>query len=175
MKNLTTFLFLIPFAFALQGQNTYYVSTTGDNAKDGLTEGNAWETLVYAEANATTAGDIIALKKGNTWAIDNVLDINHSGTSANPIVWDGSLWGTGANAIIESSGHRETYNMAIVHFWDCRYVREKYNYKLHLCEAETRFVNREAWFVNRWLRPAGPAIILRWGCSKFFTEDFVVN
>ena len=58
----------------------------------------------YAEAHATAAGDIIALKKGDVWSSTKAVAIKHSGSAGNPIIWDGSLWGTGDNAIIISSG-----------------------------------------------------------------------
>jgi len=121
MKKLITFLSIFLFAFVGIAQNTYYVSTTGDNAKDGLTEANAWETLAYAEANAD-AGSIIALKKGDIFTGLLALGISHGGTVGNPTVWDGSLWGVGANAIIQSSGNRSAPNSAVVNIWDCRYV-----------------------------------------------------
>lgn len=97
---LSTFIVLFSMiSFA----TTYYVSNAGSDGANGLTANTAWATLAYAEANATTAGCIIALKKGDTWLIDNVLDINSGGTVGKPIVWDGSLWGTGANAIIQAN------------------------------------------------------------------------
>jgi len=92
----------------------YYVSTSGDDAKDGLSEANAWATLAYAETNAPT-GSTIALKKGDTWALDNVLEINQGGIPGDYTTWDGSLWGSGANAIIKCANDRSDPHAAIVH------------------------------------------------------------
>lgn len=102
---------------------TYFVSTTGDNAKDGLNGDNAWETLVYAEANAPS-GSIIALKKGDTFTSENILEITTGGSIDNHTIWDGGLWGGGANAIIQSTHHGGTapYWRSIIRFVACNYV-----------------------------------------------------
>lgn len=81
----------------------YYVSTTGDNSNTGLTQADPWQTLAYADANAP-AGSIIALKKGDTFSLTAEWDIVGSGTVGNIKTWDGSLWGVGANAVIQHNG-----------------------------------------------------------------------
>lgn len=100
----------------------YYVSTSGSNANDGLNTATPWKTIQYAEANATKAGDVIALKKGDVWLTDIALGIHHGGISGNPITWDGALWGSGANAIIRSSADRRAPNMSVVNITGCNYV-----------------------------------------------------
>jgi uncharacterized repeat protein (TIGR02059 family) len=108
--------------FSSLSATTYYVSTSGNNANNGLTTSTPWQTLQYAESHATQPGDIIALKKGDVWASTTCLAIKHSGSSAYPITWDGSLWGTGENAVIKSSGNRSSGNDAIVNIIACSYV-----------------------------------------------------
>jgi len=100
----------------------YYVSTSGNNANNGLSAATPWQTIQYAETRATNAGDIIALKRGDIWSTNIALGIHHGGTSGNPITWDGALWGSGANAIIRSNSNRTGSNISIVNITGCSYV-----------------------------------------------------
>ena len=43
---------------------TYYVTTSGSDSNNGLTEGTAFATPGYAAGQATTAGDIVYVKEG---------------------------------------------------------------------------------------------------------------
>jgi hypothetical protein len=106
---------------------TYYVSISGSDSNDGITTSTPWQTLQYAESHASSPGDTIALKRGDTWASTNVLAVTHGGTPGNPVTWDGSLWGTGSNATIKSSGNRGDPNNALVNFITngCHYVTFK--------------------------------------------------
>jgi len=74
-------------------RTTYYVTSAGSDSSDGLTQATAWQTLTKAQSTATTPGSIIALKKGDTWSLNNVLDVSHGGSAGNLIIWDGSVWG----------------------------------------------------------------------------------
>jgi len=112
------FLFISSLSYA----TTYYVSTSGNDANNGLTTATAWQTVQYAETRATSAGDIIALKRGDIWATALALGIHHGGTVGNPIIWDGAMWGSGANAIIQSSINRTGSNMSIVNIIGCSYA-----------------------------------------------------
>ncbi len=101
----------------------YYVSTSGlDGPGRGTTQTDPWQTLQYAEAHATAPGTIIALKKGDVWASTTAVAIKHGGSSGAHIIWDGSLWGTGANAIVRSSADRASGNDAIVNIIACSHV-----------------------------------------------------
>jgi len=124
MKRLLMPVLLVIFSSTLSA-TTYYVSTSGSDANNGLTTSTPWATLAYAEAHATAAGDIIALKKGDVWSSTNAVAIKHSGSAGNPIIWDGALWGSGANASIKSSGNRSAGNDAIVNIIACSYVTFK--------------------------------------------------
>jgi uncharacterized repeat protein (TIGR02059 family) len=118
---------LLSFVSVAVNATTYYVSISGNDSNNGTTTSTPWKTLQYAETHATAPGDIIALKKGDVWSTATVLAITHGGSSGNLITWDGSLWGTGANAIISSSGNRTDPNNAIVNFITsgCHYVAFK--------------------------------------------------
>ena len=104
---------------------TFYVSSsTGNDNNDGLTQSTPWKTLQYAESQAMTPGNILALKRGDVWSFDNVFEINKGGTIGNPIVWDGNLWGTGAKAIIQanSDGGSVPKYYSLVHIAGCHDV-----------------------------------------------------
>lgn len=120
MKRILIILFLAisPMVSATR----YYVSTSGNNANNGLTASTPWQTIQYAEAHATSAGDVIALKRGDIWSADLALGIHHGGTAGNPITWDGALWGSGSNAIIRSNSDRTCPNLSIVNIIGCSYV-----------------------------------------------------
>lgn len=66
--------------------NTYYVSTTGNNSKSGITETAAWRTITYA-ANQVKAGDTVYIKSGY-YGHEHII-IEKSGTKENPIVFQG--------------------------------------------------------------------------------------
>ena len=100
----------------------FYVSTSGSDANDGLSTATPFSSLPKAESAATSAGDTIALKRGNTWSSTTALKIGHGGITGKPIVWDGGLWGSGANAVIRSSGNRTPGNMAVVNIVGASYV-----------------------------------------------------
>ncbi len=101
---------------------TYYVSTGGDDDNDGLTEQTPWQTLEYAETNATGAGARIALKRGDVFEKATALGIHHGGTPGEPIVWDGDYWGTGGKATIRSSQDREAPEKAVVNIIGASHV-----------------------------------------------------
>jgi hypothetical protein len=103
----------------------YYVSNSlGNDSNDGLTQSTPWQTLQYAEEHATSPGNVIALKKGDVWLLDNVLEINNGGSAGKYITWDGGLWGTGAKAIIRanSDGGNNPKWFSLVHIAACKYL-----------------------------------------------------
>ncbi len=101
---------------------TYYVSTSGRDANDGLSPRTPFASLAKAASAAKNPGDAIALKKGDVWSSGNALKIGHGGTSGAPIVWDGGRWGSGANAVIRSNANRGPRNMAVVNIIGSSYL-----------------------------------------------------
>jgi len=86
-------------SFAIQGcatGATYYVKTGGNDRLDGLSDGNAWETLNKIAISSFNAGDTIKLNSGDTWAenltfpssgtVGNVITLTNYGTGANPVI-----------------------------------------------------------------------------------------
>ncbi len=107
--------FLLLFS-SIASATTYYVSTSGSDSNNGLSTSAPWATLSWAESHATAPGDIIALKKGDTWSLATSVVIKHGGTTGSPVTWDGSLWGSGANGKILNTKDRGDGNNALVHF-----------------------------------------------------------
>ncbi len=80
----------------------YYVSTSGSDSNSGTSPNAPWKSLTYAESKAIRAGDIIYLKRGDTWTINQKFVIDQGGDSSNYITWDGGSWGTGDKARIQT-------------------------------------------------------------------------
>ncbi len=81
-------LFLMCFTLKSLATN-YYVSPSGSNSNNGLTEDTAFQTLEYA-ANQTLPGDTVFAMNGtytNSWPASGVLNIDTSGTADNRIVY----------------------------------------------------------------------------------------
>lgn len=75
---------------------TYFVSNSGDDNNDGLTEQTPWRTIDKVNATTFVPGDGIGFKRGDSWY--GTLTIRQSGTSGNPITF--GAYGTGTNPII---------------------------------------------------------------------------
>ena len=120
MKRFIFILFLIPTL--LYGQHKYYVSTSGSDSNNGLTTSTPWQTLQYAADHATTSGDTIALKRGDTWmTTSSMIEVTYGGTSSSPIVWDGDLWGSGERATVISNRNGDS-DHPMIRIWKCTYV-----------------------------------------------------
>ena len=68
--------------YALAAGKTYYVSLTGNDRNDGLSESRAWRTISHACSKAE-AGDTVIIKSGN-YGDENAV-IANSGTADAPI------------------------------------------------------------------------------------------
>jgi len=64
----------------------YYVSPTGNDINNGLSEAQAWKTIQYA-ANSVSAGDIVTVLPGT---YTEKVTISRSGIISNPIIFQGS-------------------------------------------------------------------------------------
>ena len=73
----------------------YYVSNSGNNTNDGLTENNAFLTLQHA-VGIVTAGDTVFVANGTYTGFDIR---NNNGTSASPITFKA----TGNNVLLNQS------------------------------------------------------------------------
>ncbi len=89
---------IVPPEHAFAAGNTYYVSLTGDDSNDGLTEATAWRTISHACSVAQT-GDTVIIKSGN-YGNEKVV-IANSGTQNAPITIKAEEPG---NVILEGDG-----------------------------------------------------------------------
>ncbi|MFV0565310.1 MAG: sulfatase-like hydrolase/transferase [Flavobacteriaceae bacterium] len=82
------------------GKN-YYVSTSGDDTNDGLSEATPWQTLAKASSAAIQPGDKVLFKRGDTFI--GQLNPTYSGADGNPITF--AAYGSGTQKpIITGSG-----------------------------------------------------------------------
>ena len=81
-KSILILFLSINFIYNSLLATTYFVSNTGDDSYDGLTENTAFETLQYA-ADITTAGDSVLVENG-TYA---GFALWSGGTSSSPIIF----------------------------------------------------------------------------------------
>jgi len=80
---------------------TYYVSDSdGSDSDTGLTEALAWKTLAKVNGTTLVAGDIVLLKRGDTWWLQT-LSMTDTASSGNPIIVD--VYGAGAKPIIQGA------------------------------------------------------------------------
>lgn len=120
MRYAIVMFFCIFLINPLTSATIYYVSSSGNasDSNDGLTELTPWRSLPYAATHAISPGSIIALKRGDIFTLTVHLNIKYGGESGKPIIWDGSLWGTGANAIVTTNGN----TAALIRIVACKYV-----------------------------------------------------
>ncbi len=72
-------LFLL-FSLNFYAQSTYYVSLSGDDANDGLSEATAWRTIGFSASSASpvSGGDTVYIKAGDYGLDDVFVDKNYS-------------------------------------------------------------------------------------------------
>jgi len=77
----------------------YYVKNAGDDAKDGLSDANAWKTISKVQSTLTgdQSDDIVYFNKGDTWR--EKYTVAGYGTSGHPFTH--TSYGTGADPIIK--------------------------------------------------------------------------
>ena len=84
MKKRVLILVIFFATFSLQAQTTYYVSLTGNDTNDGLTENTAWRTISFAASASSpvSAGDTVYIKAGDYGLDDIFIDKNYSSSDA---------------------------------------------------------------------------------------------
>ncbi len=95
---LKKFLLIIFLCCQVQAAD-YFVKNTGSDAEDGLSDGNAWETISKVNGVSFVAGDTISFNKGDTWR--EQLTVPTSGSDGSPITY--SAYGTGDAPLIIGS------------------------------------------------------------------------
>lgn len=106
----------------------YYIDlTAGDDAKDGLSTGNAWKTIEkYTTTTVRTAGDIAYVRANTTEAKNGTISFDEDGTPASPISVIGcdatvhDPWGDASNTkpIIDFGHNANSYfHLAFDDYW----------------------------------------------------------
>ena len=76
------FVIILALAISTIGlaQNVYYVSSTGNNSNNGLSQSNAWRTFSYAASSSSpvSAGDTVYIKAGDYGNDDVFIDKNYA-------------------------------------------------------------------------------------------------
>jgi parallel beta-helix repeat protein len=92
----TLLLVLCPLAWA----KTYHVdSTNGNDSNDGASPSTAWKSIAKVNAWKFAPGDVILLRRGDTWR--EMLSLSTSGAQGTPIVIDS--YGAGAPPVISGA------------------------------------------------------------------------
>jgi hypothetical protein len=112
---------MLPF-FMVPLRGVIYVSNGGSDTNDGFSTDTPFLTLAKADSVARP-GMTVALKRGDVWSSDIALRISHGGVAGFPVVWDGNLWGSGANAVIQAAadGTDSTF-YSVVNITRCQYL-----------------------------------------------------
>jgi hypothetical protein len=99
------FMLLLP-AQVLGG--VYYLSTSGDDSNDGVSESTPWRSIFKLNRTAFSPGDVILFKRGDIWDGSDAAPIIPltSGTAAAPIMW--GAYGTGKNPVITYAARRNS-------------------------------------------------------------------
>ena len=111
MNKLLVFLLCVLYSSSLNSQTNYYVSNSGDDSNDGLTEATAFLTIQFA-ADLVVAGDTVFIEDGNYTGFDLR---NTDGTAGNPIVFIGM----GNNVVLDLKGPLRN---DIVNIENCDYI-----------------------------------------------------
>lgn len=91
--------------------NTYYVSTTGDDSNSGLTPNDAWRTIDKVNATSIRPGDAVLFEGGKSFEGNLRFDSNDGNGGANAVTV--SSYGSGRATILAGNGNGiDVYNTA---------------------------------------------------------------
>src|SRR5690606_13437405 len=83
------------------GTVAYYVSTSGADSNDGLSEATPFKTLSKAASMITGGGQAILLKRGDQWSGERIQLSGKQGTPESPVVI--AAYGSGPKPIINGN------------------------------------------------------------------------
>ena len=88
---------LVCSSAAGQGTHVYYVSPSGNDTNDGLSQGSAWRTVAKVNGAALNPGDAVLFQRGGQWheslvapssgAAGNPITVADNGSGATPKFW----------------------------------------------------------------------------------------
>ncbi len=109
-------LSLLPIsAFALEGGNTYYVSSSGSDENSGTSEEAPWKTLAKLSAQTFSAGDKILFKNGDVF--EGKFIAHGNGTEENPVIVSSYGDENQENPILRTSAEDRVFIIENVDFW----------------------------------------------------------
>lgn len=137
MKRITA---IIIFCFMMflgitAGAATYYVSNSGNDTKDGLSENSAWRTLEKVNQQVFSPGDIVLFEAGGIW--NGSLWVRGSGNEKNSITV--GKYGNGSKPVINGNGSNAAiflYNQQYVEITDLEITNrgeEAWRYGVYVC------------------------------------------
>lgn len=96
------------------GRVLYISSSSGNDANTGASPGSAWRTLNKVASSILRPGDIVLLKRGDTWR--EQLTVPSSGSAGNVITF--GAYGTGAAPIITGADSMSSFANGGINIWD---------------------------------------------------------
>jgi len=81
------------------GTTCYYVSASGSDSNDGLSEGNSWKTISKVNSMTFSPGDYVLFKRGEEWR--EQLTVSSSGSAAGQITY--GAYGAGVKPIFNGA------------------------------------------------------------------------
>ena len=117
MKNYIFFtIFILSAIVRVQAQQTYFISTQGNDSATGLSQSDAWKSIEKVNSVTFQPGDKVLFKKGETWY--GQLKMKGSGTAEKPILL--SSYGNGTARPVINIGEAEGAGILLhdVSFWE---------------------------------------------------------
>ena len=117
MKNYILFtIFILSAIVRMQAQQTYFISTEGNDSATGLSQASAWKSIEKVNSVTFQPGDKILFKKGDTWY--GQLKMHGSGIAEKPILL--SSYGNGTARPVINIGEAEGAGILLhdVSFWE---------------------------------------------------------
>ena len=132
---ITATLFLLLLLGTTVNATTYYVSNSGNDSKDGLSENSAWRTLEKVNQQVFKPGDRILFEAGDAWT--GGLWVRGSGEENNAIYV--GKYGTGTRPLINGNGSNAAvflYNQQYIKISDLEITnqgQESWKYGVYVC------------------------------------------
>ncbi|MBN2485267.1 MAG: T9SS type A sorting domain-containing protein [Bacteroidales bacterium] len=93
---------------------TYYVSNSGDDSFNGLSELKAWKSIEHINKQSFSPGDSVLFRRGDIWR-NSQLRVPSSGTESEPVVF--SAYSTGSRPEIRGSLKASNWEKVSGNIW----------------------------------------------------------
>ncbi|HEX9958903.1 MAG TPA: right-handed parallel beta-helix repeat-containing protein, partial [Fibrella sp.] len=105
---------LVSISAATYAQSTYYVASSGNDSNNGRSADAPFQSLNKVNSIALQPGDQVLFRRGDTFR--GTLQIRQSGTSAQPIIFDG--FGSGNRPVLAGSVPISNWNNIGGNIWE---------------------------------------------------------